>query len=383
MKIGIDISQIVYEGTGVSTYTRSLVQALVKASRNDEFVLFGSSLRIRRSLKEFLKSLQAKNVKGKFSCLPPSLLEFLWNGVHLFPIENFIGEVDVFHSSDWLEPPTRSAKKVTTIHDLTVFKYPETFSPRGGHDIVKNQKRKLFFAKKECDLIICVSETTKQDAMEILGIPERKLAVVYEAADPFYFRRKDEEIKRVKEKLRIEGDYLLCVGTREPRKNLDKVVMAFSEIARNYPSLNLVIAGKYGWGNDSSKFKVQCSKLESRVKILGYVEKEDLPALYSGAQAFIYPSLYEGFGLPILEAMACGCPVVTSNLGSMKEIAGEAAILVDPVSISGIANGIAKIVGDSKTRNRLINEGQRRNLEFSWEKTAFQTLDIYRSLAKE
>ena len=108
-----------------------------------------------------------------------------------------------------------------------------------------------------------------------------------------------------------------------------------------------------------------------------------MPALYSGAQAFIYPSLYEGFGLPILEAMACGCPVVTSNLGSMKEIAGEAAILVDPVSISGIANGIAKIVGDSKTRNRLINEGQRRNLEFSWEKTAFQTLDIYRSLAKE
>lgn len=381
MKIGIDISQIVYEGTGVSTYTRSLVEALVKASSNDEFILFGSSLRTRRSLKEFLKTLQAENTKGKFCCLPPSLLEFLWNGVHLFPIENFIGEVDVFHSSDWLEPPTKSAKKVTTIHDLTVFKYPETFSPRGGHDIVKNQKRKLFFAKRECDLIICVSKTTKQDAMEILGIPERKLAVVYEAADPFYFRRKDEEISRVKDKFKIEGDFLLCVGTREPRKNLERVIMAFSEIVRKYPNLNLVIAGKYGWGNDNKMLEVRGQK--SKVKILGYVEKEDLAGLYSGAAAFIYPSLYEGFGLSILDAMACGCPVVTSNLGSMKEIAGEAAILVDPVSISGIANGIAKIVGDSKTRNILINEGQRRNLEFSWEKTAFQTLDIYRSLTKE
>ena len=383
MKIGIDISQIVYEGTGVSNYTRSLVEALVKASNNDEFVLFGSSLRIRRPLKEFLKNLQAKNVKGKFSYLPPKLLEFLWNGVHLFPVEYFVGEIDVFHSSDWLEPPTKNAKKITTIHDLTVFKYPETFSPTGGHDIVKNQKRKLFFAKRECDIIVCVSETTKQDVMEILKIPERKLRVVYEAPDPFYSPRSEDNIQKIKEKFNIGGDYLLCVGTREPRKNLERAIIAFAEISRVYADLTLIIAGKYGWGNDSSKFKVQSAKLESRVKILGYVEKEDLPALYSGAQAFIYPSLYEGFGLPILEAMACGCPVVTSNLGSMKEIAGEAAILVDPVSISGIANGIAKIVGDSKTRNRLINEGQRRNLEFSWEKTAFQTLDIYRSLAKE
>lgn len=380
MIIGIDISQIVYEGTGVATYTRSLVEALLKASSNDDYILFGSSLRTRRILKEFLKSLQTKTAKGKFSYLPPKLLEFLWNGVHLFPIENFIGEVDVFHSSDWLEPPTKFAKKVTTLHDLTVFKYPETFSPAGGHDIVKNQKRKLFFAKRECDRIICVSKTTKNDAMEILGIPERKLEVVYEAADPFYFPRGNEAVIKVRDKFHIKGDFLLCVGTREPRKNLDRVVMAFSEITQKYPNLNLVIAGKYGWGDEKmSKVKGQMSK----VKILGYVEKEDLAGLYSGAIAFTYPSLYEGFGLPILEAMACGCPVVTSNLGSMKEIAGEAAVLVDPVSISGIASGILKIVGDSKTRNDLINEGQKRNLEFSWEKTAFQTLDIYRSLAKE
>lgn len=384
MRVGIDISQIIYEGTGVATYTRSLVQALVKASGNDEFVLFGSSLRARRILKEFLESLQTKNAEGKFSYLPPKLLEFLWNGVHIFPIENFIGEIDVFHSSDWLEPPTKFARKVTTLHDLTVFKYPETFSPTGGHDIVKNQKRKLFFSKRECDRIICVSKTTKEDAMEILGIPEKKLEVIYEAADPFYFPRGDKEVARVKDKFHIKGDFLLCVGTREPRKNLDRVIMAFSEIARNYPDLNLLIAGKYGWGDEKmSNVNSPAGGQKSKVRILGYVEKEDLAGLFSGATAFIYPSLYEGFGLPILDAMACQCPVVTSNLGSMKEIAGEAAILVDPVSVSGIANGILKIVGDSETRNALINEGQRRILEFSWEKTAFQTLEIYRSLAKE
>ncbi|MGB9637550.1 MAG: glycosyltransferase family 4 protein, partial [Microgenomates group bacterium] len=299
---------------------------------------------------------------------------------HLFPIENLIGDVDVFHSSDWLEPPVRSAKKITTIHDFAVFKYPETFAVRGGHNIIKNQKRKLFFTKRECDLIICVSETTKQDAKEILKIPEKKLRVIYEAADPLYFPRKKEEIQAVKEKFNITGEYLLCVGTREPRKNLDRVIMAFAEISRVYSDLNLVIAGKYGWGDDSSRFKVQSSKLGSRVKILGFVEKEDLAALYSGAMAFVYPSLYEGFGLPILEAMVCGCPVVTSNVGSMKEVAGEAALLIDPLSVDNLAGAISKLCRNQKLREEMVLKGLKRAGEFSWEKTALQTLQAYQSL---
>ncbi|HUV47105.1 MAG TPA: glycosyltransferase family 1 protein [Candidatus Bathyarchaeia archaeon] len=389
MKVGIDISQITYEGTGVAAYTRSLVKALLRVDKNDdEFVLFGSSLRNRRPLIEFQKSLLAKNAKIKFSFLPPKLLEFLWNGVHIFPIENFIGEVDVFHSSDWLEPPSRKAKKVTTVHDLAVFKYPETFSPRGGHNIVENQKRKLHFVKQECDLIIAVSETTKQEAMEILKIPERRIKVVYEAADPIYYRRPTAEIAEVKRKYRLEEDYLLCVGTREPRKNLNRAIMAFAEIAVANKGLSLVIIGKYGWGDDSSKFnpstklrtRVQSSKLETRVKTLGFVEKEDLARLYSGASAFIYPSLYEGFGLPILEAMACGCPVITSDLGAMKEVAEEAALLVDPESIESIAGEISKVYRNKKLQEELKVKGLKRAGEFSWEKTALQTLELYRGL---
>lgn len=373
MKVGIDISQVVYEGTGVATYTRSLVAALLKVSQEDEFIFFGSSLRNRQHLVDFVRGLPGENFQTKFSFLPPKLLEFLWNGVHLCPIENFIGEVDVFHSSDWLEPPTRKAKRVTTIHDFAVFKYPETFTPRGGHNIVENQKKKLHFVKNYSDLVIAVSENTKREAMEILKIPERRIKVIYEAADPLFSPRSKEAVKEIKKKYRIEGDYLLCVGTREPRKNLERVVLAFAEIVSAYPNLSLVIAGKYGWGEESEK-------LEKKVKILGFVEKEDLARLYSGATAFIYPSLYEGFGLPILEAMACGCPVITSNLGAMKEVAGEAALLVNPEKLEEIAGAISKIYRNAKTRENLVLKGLKRAGEFSWDKTALQTLEIYRSL---
>ena len=208
MKIGIDISQIVYQGTGVATYTRSLVGGLARVDKDNQFVLFGSSLRGRKLIEEFIKGLPKPQFRKKISFLPPKILEFLWNGIHLFPIENLIGEVDVFHSSDWLEPPTKKAKRVTTIHDFAVFKYPQTFQPRGGHNVVSNQKRKLFFVKNYSDMVICVSETTKQDAMEILKIPERKLKVVYEAPDPVFNIREISEIGKTREKYKISGDSL-------------------------------------------------------------------------------------------------------------------------------------------------------------------------------
>jgi len=205
MKIGIDISQIVYQGTGVASYTRSLVEGFSRIGTDNRYVLFGSSLRNLKILRDFAKLFDKKIFKPRFSFLPPKFLEFLWNGIHLIPIESFIGGVDVFHSSDWLEPPTRRAKKVSTIHDLAVFKYPQTFQPRGGHNIVNNQKRKLFFVKHYGDLVIAVSQTTKQDIIDILKIPEKKIKVVYEAADSDYFPRNQDEIKTVKEKFKIRN----------------------------------------------------------------------------------------------------------------------------------------------------------------------------------
>lgn len=379
MKIGIDISQIIYQGTGVATYTRSLVDGIARVDKDNKYVLFGSSLRNRKALLEYSLSFPKEKFKCRFSFLPPKFLEFLWNWVHLVPIERFTGKVDIFHSSDWLQPPS-AAKKITTIHDLTVYKYPQTFKSRGGHDIVTNQKRKLFFTKQECNLIIAVSQTTKQDAVEILKIPEKKIRVIYEAPDPIYFPRSGEKIYKAKEKFKIEGEYILCVGTREPRKNLDRVIMAFAEISAQHPDLSLAIAGKYGWGDQDVISEIRNQKLDTRVKLLGYVESEDLAGLYSGATAFVYPSLYEGFGLPILEAMSCGCPVITSDTGSMKELASGFGILIDPESIDSIGNGMLKLIKDSNLREQYKTKGLLRVRDFSWDKTALQTIECYRSL---
>lgn len=370
MIIGIDISQIVYEGTGVSTYTRSLVKALVSGDTQDEFVLFGSSMRQRRQLTDYANQLENK-VTTRFSFLPPKALEYLWNWLHIIPIETFSGAVDVFHTSDWLEPPAR-CPKVTTIHDLAIIKYPETFSSRGGHDIVSNHKRKLRLVNQDKDLIITVSQNTKQDIIDLLKFPEKRVRVVYEASEPIFTPSMNNDITRVKNKYDINENYFICVGTREPRKNLARVIEAFASL--NLSNHQLIIVGKYGWGEDNTNNKYQITN----VKCTGYVPTEDLVALYSGATALIYPSLYEGFGLPIIDAMNCGCPVITSNIGATKEIGDNSAILIDPLRVADIADAMRTIADNADIGVNLSIKGIQHAKQFSWEKAAEQTLNIYR-----
>lgn len=361
MKIGIDISQLAFPGSGSAVYTENLVKNLLKSQEN-EYVLFFSSLR-----QPAPRDLKSKNFK-----FPPLLLEQLWNRFHVLPIEKLIGKIDVFHTSDWLEPPAH-CPKVTTIHDLIIYKYPETFQRRGGHDIVANLKRKLAWVKKESTLIISVSESTKQDIIEILKIPAERIRVIHEACNTEFTEKSIDFTERIKKKYGIKGDYLLAVGTIEPRKNLKRVIEAFKIVqSAKRKAQSLVIAGKFGWGEDIKSSKNQDSV--NQIKLLGYVPDKDLPALYSGAQVFVYPSLYEGFGLPILEAMASGCPVVTSNVSSMPEIAGEGAVLVDPEKVEDIARGIQEAL---ENREELIEKGKARAQEFSWEKTARETLKVY------
>jgi glycosyltransferase involved in cell wall biosynthesis len=224
MKIGIDISQIAFPGTGSAVYTENLVKNLLKEKEN-QYVLFFSSLR-----QSAPKDFKSKNFK-----FPPLLLEQIWNRFHVLPIEKLIGKVDVFHTSDWLEPPSH-CPKVTTIHDLIIFKYPERFKRRGGHDIVVNLQRKLKWVKKESTLIIAVSESTKQDIVDILKIPTKKIRVIYEAPKEIFQKKVSEtKIEQVKRKYKINGDYLLMVGTREPRKNLERAIEAFKLVIRKSP----------------------------------------------------------------------------------------------------------------------------------------------------
>lgn len=359
MRIAIDISQIVYE-TGVSTYTKNLVENLLKIDKVNEYVLFGGSLRGLSKLKSAMRKVHGKYHLMIFP-IPPTLADFLWNRLHFFSTERLIGKIDVFHSSDWTQPPSK-AFKVTTIHDLVPIKYPELSHPR----IVAAQRMRLNRVKKEVDRIIVPSRQTREDLVTD-GFNENKIRVIPEAPDPIYKPAKKPEIDKVKRKYRIEGRYLLAVGA-SPRKNTKRIIEAYEEIGHK-EGLKLVIIGELA----------EKIRKTSQVLSLGHIPTRELPALYSGAEVLVYPSLYEGFGLPILEAFRCKIPVVTSNLGSMKEICENVAVLVNPESSDSIAAGILKA---QKARNSLVKEGITKVRNFSWEKTATKTLEVYQEGGK-
>ena len=383
MRIGIDISQIVH-GTGVSRYTQLLVQSLVKIDHKNHYVLFGTSLRKNKQLKHFQQDLKGyKNVEFKIFCLPPILFEFLWNRLHLLPIEKFIGDVDVFHSSDWLEPPISSdkTKKVTTIHDMVVCLFPSSLPPR----IVSNQKRRMEYVKKEVDMVIANSQTTKEDIIKFLEIPEDKIVVTYLAASQDFKPQDEGKIDEVLEKYKIKKPYILSVATQEPRKNIQKLLDAFDKLIQDPKSKNqnihLVLVGKYGWGKG---FRLgESGKGSGQVIWTGYVPQEDLLTLYAGCRVFVYPSLYEGFGLPVLEAMAAGSPVITSNNSSMAEIAKNAAILVDPRSESQLVRALNLVLNlNLENYQKMVNASLDRARFYTWPKTAKQTLKVYEEVIR-
>ncbi len=377
MKIAIDISQVVYEGTGVASYTDQLVTHLLKVDTENEYLLFGIAFRKYKILADYLEKARHlnKKVSGKFLFLPQKFGNVVWNKLHLINLDLLLGQVDVFHSSDWMQPPI-NCKRVTTIHDLIVYKYQETSHP----EIVETQKKRLYWVKKECDLVVCDSFATREDLERFLHFDSQKLEVVYPGIEEIYKPQNEEEILRIKQKYALFDNYILFVGTQEPRKNLQKVISAFNRfvkhpliLARKKP-FELVLVGKWGWGE-----KLEMNRF---IHKLGFVEKSDLPSLYSGASLFLYPSLYEGFGLPVVEAMSCGCPVVTSARGSLKEIAKDSALLVDPDDEEDLLIKMTQGIIDNKLREELIKNGKINSKRFNWGQTALQIKALYEQLMK-
>ncbi len=355
MRISIDLSQIIY-GTGVSHYQVNLAKNLLKIDKENQYVFFGGSLRRHGELAALMKEV----VGGKGSTLvhpfSPMIADVIWNKMHTLPIEWLIGKVDVFHSSDWTQPPSR-AFKVTTVHDLVPLKFSRYTDPL----IVSRYKARLNWVAKEVDRIIVPSTATKKDLLEV-GFDEKSIRVIPEAPNSTPVPKK--LVEKTKRKHKIFGKYLLSVGVN-PRKNTERIIDAF-HLAKAGENLKLVLVGRPNF------LKVE----EQRdVRILGHLEEDEISALYTGAEALVYPSLYEGFGVPILDAFNCRCPVVTSNLSSMPEVAGSAAVLVDPYSTDSIVEGIKQAIS---TRQTLIKKGLARVKAFSWEKTARETLAVYK-----
>ena len=373
MIIGIDISSVCYQ-TGVSNYTLNLVRHLLKVDSQNQYKLFYSSL--RQPLPNEIKELtRHKNVSIYHFRLPPTLLQILWNQLRLFPIEIFIGHCDIFHTSDWTQPPTFRAKTIATIHDLTPFLYPKWHHPK----VIKAHKNKMKMASAKCFHFVCVSQNTKNDLLKLFPrINPSKISVIYEAAENKYgqFIKLKPEIQNKKKDI-IKKQYglqnfILAQGTREPRKNLDRLIQAFIKFKNKYPksTAELAISGKYGWGKD-------ITHPPSFVKILGFIPEKDMVALHASAACLAYPSLYEGFGLPLVKSLKVGTPIITSNISSMPEIVKDSAILVDPTSIDQIAKALEKILHSQKLRHELSLKGIIQSNKFSWTKTATQTLKVY------
>jgi len=359
MKIGIDISQIVY-GTGVSTYTRNLIEALLALDKDNEYIIFGGSLRRKGELETFLASLKG-NVSGKTYPFPPTIADILWNRLHVLKIEKLVGDLDVFHSSDWTQPPS-SAFKITTIHDLVPLRFPQYSHPR----IVSAHKARLKHIKREIDIVIVPSNASKEDLIAS-GVSEDKIRVIPEAPDPIFKPAKKKEIEKLKREHRIKKGYILAVGVG-PRKNTKRIIEAYEKV-RAGRDLKLIILGH----------PYKRTEQKRGVIFTGHVDISKMPAYYSGAEALVYPTIYEGFGLPVLEAFSCKTPVVTSNISSLPEVAADAAEIVDPFDIDSITEGIRNALNRKK---RLIDKGLKRSKDFSWQKAAEMTLKVYNEANK-
>lgn len=368
MKIGIDVSQAIYN-TGVAVYTRHLVENLLKVNREDSFILFGGSLRRREDLAALLNGWFKLNrkVTKRLTWFSPRVLDLLWNRLHVFPIEQLVGRIDVFHSSDWAEPPARFSAKVTTVHDLSPLLFPQ----ETPNFVREAHIRRLNWVKKESKLIIAVSESTEADLINHLGIEKSRIRVIYEAASPDIKKASAKRIVTVKKKLGIKGGYLLAVGS-SMRKNIARIISASKRVRKDRKKLSLVIVGQPDLAREAG--------FDRLVKFVGPVSDQELAALYSGAACLVSPSLYEGFGLPILEAFSCGCPVVTSNLSSMPEVAGDAAVLVDPKIVEEIAAGINQAI---KNQKELVEKGYAQAEKFSWEKASRETLAVYEEAIRQ
>ncbi|MDH5533805.1 MAG: glycosyltransferase family 4 protein [Candidatus Pacebacteria bacterium] len=385
MNIGIDISSLIYD-RGVSRYTANLVKALAEHKDLNLF-LYGASLRQESKLKKAVKEINNDSkatIKSNIQKLPPSLLTRFWD-FGFNPIGNIFPKLDLFHSWDWIQPPDKKLPLVSTIHDLAILKYPETAHPK----ILKRHQKSWKILKQRKAHIIAVSQATKKDIVEELAIPSSRVHVIYEALPQETAKVANElsedKYNKIKDKLKLDRPYLLFVGTREPRKNLKKLIKAWGSFSKTH---DLIIAGEEGWDETSNtKSSNNPSKQnndEIKPRFLGKVTDQELVVLYSEAECFVYPSLYEGFGLPILEAFSFGTPVVTSNISSMPEVAGNAAELVNPNSIEDIKNGIEKILHEpqKKQQERLQKMIIRLQL-FSWKRVAKETREVYERIYRE
>jgi glycosyltransferase involved in cell wall biosynthesis len=371
MHIGIDAHAIGAQQGGNETYIRNLIRALAQLDGANHYTIY---LTERRAAHEWNEEFVTAYRNFKIQILPkPTPIVrvpvFLAYELRRRP-------VDVLHVQ-FTAPPFCPTPVVATIHDLAFEHLPETFTRRGSMQLKMTVRR----TARRASRIATVSEYSRQDLLKTYKLEPEKVVVTYNGVESHFTPHADssDEAREIRARLGVKRDFILAVGSLQPRKNLVRLIQAYSKLRsqRSDFTHQLVIVGRKLWLSDEIFEEVNRQKWAEDVILTGYVTDEDLPALYRTATAFVYPSLFEGFGLPPIEAMACGTPVVTSNTSCLPEVTGEAALLIDPLDEQQIADALLRIVGDSDLRTRLRAAGLEQAKRFTWREAAEKTLRLY------
>ncbi|HEX7103281.1 MAG TPA: glycosyltransferase family 1 protein [Nitrolancea sp.] len=376
MRVAFDYTSAIYQRAGVGRYTRSLaaeVEPLL--SDEDEFILWYTSM----SRTPLSISSTGARFHGTSKRIPlsPRAAALLWQRFRLaLPIDRLIGNPDLLHSPDFVAPPVK-APLITTIHDLSYLVVPEFAHPNLKRYLESSVPRTI----RRASHVIAVSEMTRQDIIERYHVDPSRVSTIYNGVDAWFYEPDRSAVERAIEHFGLRRPYFIIVGTVEPRKNHLALLHAFAQLYEKRKDVSLAIVGNPGWLSEPIIAEIEKSAMSMPVRYLRFVDDTWIPALYAGSVALVAPSWYEGFGLPVLEAMACGAAVITSDRGSLPEVAGGNAILVPPGDIEELAASMERLLDDTALRDDLVRRGREHAATFSWHAAAEAHVALYRQVA--
>jgi len=367
LRIAIDAHSI---GTGLGgneSYATNLIEALAEIDQTNRYTLYVTR---KEAVDRFTNRWPNFSVRSTLPHTPIVRIPLILSA------ELRRQPVDVLHVQ-FTAPPFSPCPVVVSIHDLSFEHLPETFKWRSRNQLKATVRRSARAAAR----VIALSEHARQDIIDTYGLAADHVRTIpLAASDRFHPVTDEDELKRVRQTYGIEGEYILTVGAIQPRKNLARLIAAYARLRKSRPEVNLpklVFVGKCAWLFEETLRTIKELQVTESVILTGYVPENDLPALYSGALCFVYPSYFEGFGLPPLEAMKCGAPVITGNRTSLPEVVGDAGLLVDPFDVDALGAAINRLISDSELRAELTTKGLERAKLFDWRETARQTLAVY------
>lgn len=378
MQITIDYTPAVHQRAGIGRYTRGLVAALagLDVGHHIRLMILG------RKGAYYVPERLPPNFSLRWIPLSDRWATILWYRLRLpLPVDWLAGRCDLFHGPSFTLPPCR-ARALVTVHDLSYLRYPQGAHPALLAWLTSAVRRSL----QRAHHVLADSQNTRQDLVELLDVPAGRITVVGAGVDARFRPVEDRQaLEQVRARYRLPERFVLGVSTLEPRKNFTGLIAAFDQLAaRPLPGapLHLVIAGGKGWLYDDIFAAAAASPARQRIHFIGFVSDDDLPALYSLAEVFAFPSHYEGFGIPVLEAMACGTPVVCADNSSLPEVAGDAALMVEATDTEGLADALRRLITDADLRRELRRRGLAQAARFSWEAAARRLLAVYDSFAE-